>query len=142
MNWPTKQFNATPRMLRQFAAGWLVFFAASGAYQWLVKGHVKTGIVFMVIGGLGGMGGWIWPRLIQPFFTVAMCVAFPIGWCLSQVLLTVMFYVILTPVAVFFRLKGRDLLMRKRDQKRGQVRTTYWHEMGGGRDMHRYFRQY
>jgi len=125
-------------MLRQFSCGWLVFFTAGGVYQWLLKGHTKTGIVLMVIGIFGGVLGWLKPRLIQPVFVAAMCIAFPIGWCFSQVLLTVMFHVILTPVAVCFRLKGRDLLMRKRDQ----TRATYWHEVAENKDMRRYFRQY
>ena len=48
-------------------------------------------------------------------------VAFPIGWVVTQLVLALMFYGVLSPLAIVFRWRGRDALqLRKRD------RETFW----------------
>ena len=38
----------------------------------------------------------------------------PRRWLISRLMLLLMFYGVITPVALFFRMRGRDLLRRKR----------------------------
>jgi len=64
--------------------------------------------------------------------------AFPIGWVISQIMLLLMFYVVLTPVAWIFRLRGRDMLQRKP----APARASYWVPKESPTDLRRYFRQY
>jgi saxitoxin biosynthesis operon SxtJ-like protein len=138
MKWSDIQFKPRNRIVRQFAAAWLVFLLACGAHQWIARGHHKTALVLGALGvGFGGLGLAV-PPAIRWLYVSCMIVAFPIGWVLSQVLLAVMFYCVITPVAVFFRLRGRDLLGRKP----GPERASFWTARTQPEDLRRYFRQY
>jgi hypothetical protein len=65
-------------------------------------------------------------------------VTFPIGWVVSQIMLAVMYFAILTPLAVWFRLRGRDLLARKP----APGRASFWTPKPTPEDMRAYFCQY
>jgi hypothetical protein len=87
-----------------------------------------------VVGGLG----LIRPAAMRWLFVGATVLAFPIGWVVSQVMLAVMYYGIITPLAVWFRLRGRDLLSRKPAPNR----ASFWAPKHTPSDMRAYFRQY
>jgi hypothetical protein len=130
--------NVTPRMLRQFAGLWLVFFAALAAWQYWVREHSTAATVLAAVGGVVGLAGLAQPQWIRPLFMLLMAIATPIGWLVSTVLLSVLFYGIFTPVALLFRLIGRDALVR-RTRPAGE---TYWTPKPAVEDPRRYFRQF
>jgi hypothetical protein len=138
MNLSDIPLNPTRRALRQFAVGWLIFFSAFGAHQYFVRGHHPAGIVLMSAAVIFGVLGIVRPGAVRWIFVTWMVLAFPIGWVLSQLMLLVMFYVLLTPVSLILRLKGRDLLERKprNDQ------STCWSPKEAPKDVRSYFRQY
>jgi hypothetical protein len=138
MTWTDLPRDPTPRALRQFGAAWLAVFLALGLYRWLAREQEGLGLVLCLVAVAGGLPGLARPALIRWLFIGAMVVTFPIGWVLSQAMLALMFYVIITPVAVFFRLRGRDLLNRKP----APGRPSFWLPKQQPRDMRRYFRQY
>ena len=45
-----------------------------------------------------------------------------IAWVMTRVILSVMFYLVLTPLAFLLKLSGRDLL----NVRRGRVQETFW----------------
>ena len=138
MTWADILRHPASRVLRQFSAAWLVFFLATALLQGLVRGHPGTAALLAILGlGVGGLG-LVRPQAVRALFVGCMLLAFPVGWLVSQVMLLVMFYGIITPVALFFRLRGRDLLRRKPPGP-GQ---TLWTEKKTPADLRRYFRQY
>jgi hypothetical protein len=138
MKWSEIPFHPTPRVLRQFAGAWLVFFGAIGLHQGLGRGHPQLGLALGVAAvGVGGLG-LLRPAAVRWIFVGWMVVAFPIGWLISQVMLALLFYGMLTPVALLFRLKGRDLLHRRP----APHPATFWIHKETPQDMRRYFRQY
>jgi hypothetical protein len=101
------------RMLRQFAALWIAFFAAVAmAQEFYYHRHVLA-LVLGILAGTVGLIGLVWPRLIKPIFVGWMVLVFPIGWLISHILLAIVFYLIFTPVASLFRILGRDALALK-----------------------------
>lgn len=50
------------------------------------------------------------PVLARPFYVIWMSVGAAIGFVMSRVVMTIIFFVVITPVAIVFRLKGRDAL--------------------------------
>ena len=130
--------SPTRKALRQFAGAWLFFFSAIGAYQYLARGHHQLGLALMAGAVVFGVWGLIHPPALRWIFVAWMTLAFPIGWVLSQTMLLLMFYVLLTPVALFFRLRGRDLLGRKP----APGRPSFWTPKQTPRDIRSYFRQY
>jgi len=126
----------TDPLLRQFAAIWLAVFGALAVYHGVVRGRTGLAAILGVVAVGAGVPGIFKPRTIEPTFRAAMAIAMPIGWIVSNVLLGVTFYLVITPVALFFRLIKRDALGRrvpgvrsqwvKREQSTDPRR--YWHQ--------------
>ena len=138
MLWKDLNFRPEPRLLRQFAMLWLIFFNGLGTFQWLVRGNARAGLLLVVIGCLGGILGLIRPAAVRWLYAAGMAVSYPIGWLLSHLMLAVLFYGMITPIALLFRLRGRDLLQRRHvpNQK------SLWLPKALPQDMRSYFRQY
>ncbi|MEI7898829.1 MAG: SxtJ family membrane protein [bacterium] len=138
MKWSDIPFNPSRNVLRQFAALWLLCFLALGASQYFLKGHPVAGFALMAAALLVGLPGLIRPALVRRVFVAGMVLAFPVGWLISLLLLWLLYVLVLTPVAVFFRLRGRDLLGRK--PRPGQA--SFWEPKQTPLDPGSYFRQY
>ncbi|MCA8976481.1 MAG: hypothetical protein KDC98_17305 [Planctomycetes bacterium] len=76
--------------------------------------------------------------LTLAIYVVLMVVAFPIGFVLSHVLMATVFYLVMTPIGLVFKLVGRDAMGRKFDPKA----QSYWHVRDGGRSPASYFKLY
>ena len=76
------------------------------------------------------------PNAIRPVYVAITAVALPIGWLISQILLRVLYYGVMTPFALFFRLTRRDALLLRRPQT-----DSYWRERRTRTDPESYFRQ-
>ena len=85
-----------------------------------------------------GVTGLIAPWTVRRIFVGWMVLAFPIGWLVSLIMIAVMYFLVLTPVALFFRLVGRDALTRKIEP----AAATYWVDKESPADSRRYFQQY
>ncbi|HWD92018.1 MAG TPA: hypothetical protein VG938_06680 [Verrucomicrobiae bacterium] len=131
------QTKPTARVLRQFAGAWLVFFLALAANQTWRRGHVPAGIALGIV-ALIGIVGLIQPKSMRLLFIAASAAAFPIGWLVSQIMLLLMFYGVMTPVAFFWRLRGRDTLQlrAKPDQ------SSFWIDRQEEPKPERYLKQF
>ena len=65
-----------------------------------------------------------------------MIAAFPIGWTVSRLMIAIVFYLVITPIASVFRLVGRDLLKRRRRDT-----PSYWSRKSTPTDAATYLRQ-
>jgi Saxitoxin biosynthesis operon protein SxtJ len=131
-------FRPSTKTLRQFSALWLVFFLVYGTVQYFKKGHHHFGIILATLAVTIGPIGLIRPQAVRWIFVVWMVLVFPIGWFVSQMMLALLFYLVLTPAALVFKLRGRDLLARKREPER----ASYWLPKKTPTDIRTYFRQY
>ena len=127
----------TRNTLRQFAGLWLLFFGALAFWQGYLRQRTILAVLFALAALAVGPLGLIRPRAIRPVFHVCMAITRPIGWVSSHVILAFLFYGIFTPIALFFKLIGRDALHRKRRTDR----TTYWQPKPAPRDSASYLRQ-
>ncbi len=143
------QLNLQPttKQLRQFGFIAVVAFAVLGGVV-----HWKGGLfgfdfgestpavtyAFWVAGGLSALLSFVWPKANRPLYTILSLVAFPIGWVVSHAVLAFLFFGILTPLALLFRLIGRDSLERSWETNR----KSYWVDMRPPRDNRDYFRQF
>ena len=104
--------NPTKRTLRQFAGAWFIVFTASALRQ-LVHGHKRIGLALLLV-GLIGLVGLARPLAVKKLFIGATIAAAPLGWVMMQLMLAIMLYVVLTPIALIRRLSGRDPLRLRR----------------------------
>jgi hypothetical protein len=137
MKWSELPLNPTPRMLRQFSAAWLVFFLAAGLHRAFLRGQPTAGCVLCVL-CLLGVAGLLKPRRVRWLFVGASVVAFPIGWVVTQAVLAILFYLVLTPVGLWFRWRGRDPLQLR---PKGD-RPSAWIGRGAPAEPGRYLKQY
>lgn len=124
-------------MLRQFSGAWLVVFAGlAGDRAWL---RHQPGVA-LALGAVALLGllGLARPTLMRWFFIGATVITFPIGWVISQLVLLLMFLLVITPVALFMRLRGRDILQLKRPLDH----VSLWKQRPDRTDPSRYLKQY
>jgi hypothetical protein len=121
------------QQLRHF--GWLLALALA-----LVSIRVGGGPAALTLEALAAAAftvGTVWPAALRgPYLALALLTA-PVGWVASRLLLVAVYYALLTPLALAFRLLGRDPLRRRFDPQA----TTYWQPRPAAPDR-RYLRQF
>ena len=79
-----------------------------------------------------------WPMGLRPLHLALTAAGLPIGFVVSYVLLAAVYFGLFTPIALLFRLVGRDALARRFDRSA----ATYWQPHRPTTDVRRYFRQF
>lgn len=138
MDFPRHLLKPDSKTLRQFACGWAIFFGALAISKYAIQHRPNAAMWLGVTAVVGVLLHFIVPVVFRWIFVVWMVLAFPIGWVVSQIALALMFYGIVTPVALIFRMTGRDRLRRVKPANA----TTYWIPKEMPADVRRYFRQY
>ena len=123
-------------MLRQFAGAWLVVFAIFALLQ-AFRGKDQSAALLAAT-AVAGIIGIVWPRNFKWLFIAASLITFPIGWVLSNVLLALIFFFIITPIGLALRLRGRDELQLRR----ARHRTTFWVDRRKPPKPENYLKQY
>jgi hypothetical protein len=132
INW-----NPDRRELRQFALLWIGFFGLIGAYFLWVKGSQPAAMAFWVAAA-AGIPGYFRPGLLRPVYVLWMALALPIGWCISHLLLLIVYYLVVTPIGLLMRLVGYDPLQRRIDR----TGKSYWVSHEQASDSSQYFKQF
>lgn len=107
--------------LRKFGLTVGLAFIALGSLAYFWK-HREWGLYPIGLGALLFLVGAILPRILRPVYLGWMSIALVLGAVMTRVLLTIFFLLVVTPVGLFFRLIGRDVLHRKFDRQA----KTYW----------------
>jgi hypothetical protein len=139
MQWSDIPRNPPPRTLRQFAGLWLAFLALAACWQFWVADRTILAIVLGALALTVGPIGLAFPQLLRPVFVGWMFAVFPLSWALSLVLLAAIYYLLLTPLGLVFRLLGRDRLALK---PAAAAANTYWKVKPMPSDPGSYYRQY
>ena len=86
---------------------------------------------------LVGTIGMARPRWLAPIFMAWMWLTYPLAWLISNLILAIMFFAVLTPLGLIFHLVGRDALDRswRIDQ------DSYWQSKPAAETPERYLRQ-
>ena len=138
---PLIQLNtdATVNQLRVFAGLALPLFGLiAAAILYFRFDQTIAPVVILGACGIVGLIGLVRPSGVRPLYVAWMYAAYPIGWLVGHIMLTVVFFGVLTPIGLVMRLLGRDPLERKFDT----ARTTYWEPLEKAEDIERYFRQF
>ena len=95
-----------------FALLGLLFLARGKAiYPWLLT----PGLVLVTLGTIA-------PRTLKYIYLVWMGLALVLGFVVSHVILTVFFFLVVTPIGLIARLAGKDFLRLKLDRQA----KSYW----------------
>jgi hypothetical protein len=130
--------SPSTRTLRQFGLLGLGFFGLAAGRQWHAHGPTVAAETLGALAVALGVVGLLKPCWLRPVFVAWTLAVTPIGWLLSQVLLGLLYYGLLTPLGLVFRLLGRDALGLRR--RPGQA--SYWTAKPSPTDASRYLRQF
>ncbi len=85
------------------------------------KGHTIW-VYFIAAALLFAVTGLVCPKILAPIEWAWMKFAKILGFIVTNILLTITFYVLITPLGLIIRLFGKDLLLIKRSKKA----DSYW----------------
>ncbi len=140
-------WNPAARTLRQFGLIGVVAFSALAAlahYRLVVFAALPEGAVRPTVLSLLGCAAYcgvlapLAPRALKPLYWAMTLIGAPIGLVVSTVVMLAVYYVVITPMAVVFKIIGRDALNRKFDPSA----ATYWICRQPPENTKRYFRQF
>jgi hypothetical protein len=127
--------NPGQRQLRQFGLLCIVLLPLI-AWVWGASGSIIQ-TTAMIGAGLGLLGIFA-PKLLKPAFIGLVLVSFPIGLIVGELVLLMIFVGVFLPMALLFRMIGRDAL-----QRRMSVQSeTFWVPRNAPANVRRYFQQY
>jgi len=130
--------NPSSQDLRQFGVLWLVFFTAIGAMVWYRTDSEVVTVLIWVAALIIGVLGFVFLNFMRLVYLGMICLAFPIGWVISHVVLATVYYVVLSPIALILRIARYDPLGKRPDGSR----ESYWVKLPEIEDSGRYFRQF
>ncbi len=142
INWHPK-----PSALRGFGLAGIVAFGlfAVAAYwrfyplHWVPEGaSVATAVVLWALAAYCALFAAVYPKALMPLYLALTSLTFPVGFVVGHTIAAIVYYVILTPVGLVFRLIGRDALRRSFDLGA----ESYWIRRKPPADKRRYFRQF
>lgn len=108
------------KQLRKFGVVMAVAFAALGSLL-LWRGHA-VGQYLVVVGGLFLVTAVVLPRALDPLERAWMAFAGVLQRIMTTVILTLTYYLMMTPLGLLIRLSGKDLLGKRPDPEM----ESYW----------------
>lgn len=79
-------------------------------------------LYFGIAGGTLILPGLIFPVILKPVNKAWMTLALLLGWFMSRVILSVLFYLVLAPIGIIAKLFGKRFINLKIDKQA----ATYW----------------
>ena len=144
-----RRINFTPdkKTLRQF--GWISFlcFGSLALMAWterlifsfgLGQSRVVVMQILLAMAVLCALFSLLFPKANLPLYIGLSVISYPIGVVLSYIIMLVIYFGMITPMALIFRMIGKDPLQREflPDAQ------TYWEEPGPAHPRESYFKQF
>jgi hypothetical protein len=133
INW-----NPDRKTLAEFSEAGLFFLGMVAAPLAYFRGHPTLAGTFWILAVAIRAVGLIRPEWLKPAFLGLTLATWPIGWVVSKLALALLYFLVFTPIALVFRLMGRDALQKSADPKA----TTYWEPYRPNRGIDRYLRPF
>ena len=96
-----------------------IFFVLS--FYFIVNDSFKISIIFGTLSACFGFISLFNEKILSPLNKYWMYLGLILGKIISPIILGIIFYFLFAPIAIFFRIFGRDELRLKKKQK-----NSYW----------------
>ncbi len=115
-----KKIDSSPKKVKEF--GWVmaVFFGLLGGFL-LWRGKPSASVFLVISLTFGCLTLFVRP-VLKPLQKVWMAFAVLMGWLMSRVILGILFYLAMTPMALILRFTKKDLL----DMRLDPSAPSYW----------------
>ena len=115
-----KHIKETKKDLRKFGLTLGIVLAAIGVFLFYFE--KSSAIYFTIIGGLLILLGILFPQLLKPLNKIWMGLAIVLGFIMTRVILTTLFYLVITPIGFLAKIFGKKFMLLKYDKSA----KTYW----------------
>lgn len=115
-----KNIPGGEKELRSFARVMGAAFLLLGV--WGASRAHSTGPVFLVLALFFAALGVFCPLFLKPAHRAWMTLALMMGWVMTRVILTALFFFVVTPIGLLTRALGKDFMSRRSREKK----KTYW----------------
>jgi hypothetical protein len=134
----TLNLKPSDKTLKEFAEFGMFILGLVAAPWMLYRGHTTAAVVMWAMAIVLRALAFVNPHWVRWPFIALSVVTWPIGLVVSYLVLVIIYYLVFTPVAIVFRLVGRDALNRKLNSQA----ATYWESHNPNRGAARYFKQF
>ncbi len=97
----------------------IVLLIIAGLFFWKEKESFQ---LFLIVGIVLFVAGIAMPFILKPIYWVWMTFATILGWFMTRVILSLLLYVVFTPIGLIARLFGKQFL----DLKQNHSQQSYW----------------
>tara|TARA_Y100000739_G_C20351946_1_gene348178 strand:+ start:119 stop:532 length:414 start_codon:yes stop_codon:yes gene_type:complete len=78
--------------------------------------------IFIYLSGSFSGLGIIFPVLLRPIYISWMIFSIVLGWFMTRLILSLIFYLVITPIGLILKIIGKDLL----ELKKQEVNESFW----------------
>jgi multisubunit Na+/H+ antiporter MnhG subunit len=121
-----KDIKSGKNQLREFGLTMGIILVILGAIA-LWRGK-PVYLYLLVAAGIFIGFGLGFPKPLKPIHKIWMSFSIIIGFFVSRLILSVLFYAVLTPIGLIMRIFGKDIL----DQRIDKNKHSYWQEVKDG----------
>jgi len=139
MSFVDVNWNPDRRGLNGFRLVAVVATLVIAALLYALKGlDMRWCAVIVGAGLLIWLSGLVSLRLTRYIYVAMTALTLPIGFVVSLLLMSLFYFGLITPIGLFFRLIGRDVLGRRFDRRA----PSYWVDHRQTTDVERYFQRF
>ncbi len=122
VNYEASKLEYSKKILRKFGITVGAVFGLLGVWFMYANILYPVQVLFIVLGIFLIFFGVLFPKFLKSIYRYWMTAAFVLGWFVSRILLTILFFVVLTPIALIAKLFKKEFLNLnyKQNQK------SYW----------------
>lgn len=115
-----KNIKSGKKQLREFGVTvGIVLAMLGGLFLWRRHGHYNY---FFIISSILIVLGLLRPALLKPIYKAWMALAVIMGWVMTRVILSILYYLVFTPLGMALRAFGKQFL----DVKPNKAKKSYW----------------
>ncbi len=107
-------WNPSPEKIRAFAITLLIAAGVFAALL-LLLGRTQAAICLLIAGAVLGTASYLLTVFGRWIYLLWMVVSYLLGQIVSPIITALIFYLVITPTAFFFRIAGKDNLRLKRN---------------------------
>lgn len=134
------ELNRDPTLgqLRLFACLWFTLAGCGLGVMLYLRHEPLLALTAWTVTVAMFMVGVFAPKLVKPVFFGMTYLTYPLGFCMSYVMMGLIFALVMVPTSLVMRLRGYDPLHRQFDRQSG----SYWTRRKTVSDMKDHFSQY
>lgn len=110
VNYEASKLEYSTKILRKFGITVGAIFGLFGIWFIYSKIFFTGQVVFIILGIFLILFGALFPKFLKGVYRYWMTAAFVLGWFVSRFLLTILFFMVLTPIALIAKLFKKEFL--------------------------------